>query len=221
MRFALHASQSGVCFGMSSYGAARLVGDHYGTAWLLVDELKQADLLFGRISAHGIVDASKIRIIVLPDLGSPNASILRLAGFGRMITGMTYLERSSVEQIDNVRLTGFQRAATRPSGKLRRPTPDSKKAHQRASGRLRTAAYRINLDRNKKPESNVVGMALLAAVVTQTSLKAFDAASVSIVTAAFADLQERGYSRSEIEAVFRRFRKMLVARPNFVSNENG
>ncbi|WP_159011758.1 hypothetical protein [Bradyrhizobium sp. S69] len=144
---------------------------------------------------------------------------MRLAGFTGILAGMTYLERSSVEQIDHVRLTGFQRAGTRPSGKLRRPTPESAKARARASGRLRTAVYRCNLDRNKKPESSVVAMALLAAVVTQTSLKAFDAASVSIVTAAFADLQERGYERSEIEAVFKRFRKMLVARPDFVSNE--
>jgi hypothetical protein len=95
------------------------------------------------------------------------------------------------------------------------------KTRQRASGRLRTAVYRCNLDTKRKPESSVVGMALLAAVVTQANLKSFDAASVSIVTAAFADLQERGYSRSEIEAVFRRFRKMLVSRPDFVSNENG
>jgi hypothetical protein len=136
---------------------------------------------------------------------------------------MTYIDPTidTIQTIDHVRLTGFQRAATRPSGKLRRPTQDSPKAHRLASGRLRTAAYRINLDRHKKPESNVVGMALLAAVVRQTSMKAFDAASVSIVTAAFADLQDRGYSRSEIEAVFKRFRKMLVARPDFASNKNG
>jgi hypothetical protein len=64
-------------------------------------------------------------------------------------------------------------------------------------------------------------MALLAAVVTQTSLKSLDQASVAIVVAAFNDLMQRGYERSEIEAVFRRFRKMLVARPDFGSNENG
>jgi hypothetical protein len=134
---------------------------------------------------------------------------------------MTYIDPTidSIETIDHVRLTGFQRSGTRPTGKLRRPPPETQKARARASGRLRTAAYRCNLDRNKKPESSVVGMALLAAVVTQTSLKSFDAASVSIVTAAFADLEQRGYERSEIEAVFRRIRKMLVSQPDFVSNE--
>jgi hypothetical protein len=64
-------------------------------------------------------------------------------------------------------------------------------------------------------------MALLAAVVTRTSLKSLDEASVAIAIAAFNDLIERGYERSEIEAVFRRFRKSLVAQPDFASNEKG
>jgi hypothetical protein len=175
----------------------------------------------------------------LPDLGStgsltsarPGLSLCRISADGRFAICVLQLYRDSghmayidptidsIQTIDHVRLTGFQRAATRPCGKLRHPPSEMAKAHTRASGRLRTAAYRINLDRHKKPESSVVGMALLAAVVTQTSLKSFDAVSVSIVTAAFADLQERGYERSEIEAVFRRFRKMLVSRPDFASNE--
>jgi hypothetical protein len=133
---------------------------------------------------------------------------------------MTYLNphQSSPELIDHIRLTGFQRAGTRPSAKLRRPPSEPQKAHQRASGRLRTAVYRCELDKKRKPESSVVGMALLAAVVTQTSLKSFDAASVAIVTAAFADLQLRGYERSEIEAVFKRFRKLLRSMPDLASN---
>jgi hypothetical protein len=107
---------------------------------------------------------------------------------------MTYIDPTidTAEKIDHVRLTGFQRSGSRPVGKLRRPPSEMAKTRQRASGRLRTAVYRCNLDTKRKPESSVVGMALLAAVVTQASLKSFDAASVSIVTAAFADLQERG-----------------------------
>jgi hypothetical protein len=40
---------------------------------------------------------------------------------------MTYLDpyKSSPEQIDHVRLTGFQRAGTRPSSKLRRPPSET------------------------------------------------------------------------------------------------
>jgi hypothetical protein len=134
---------------------------------------------------------------------------------------MTYLDphHQSPEHLDSVRRSHFQRSGSRPSGKLRHPSPDLAKAHQRASGRLRTAAYRCKLDTNRKPESAVVGMALLAAVVTRTSLKQLDETSVAIVSAAFNDLIDRGYSRSEIEGVFRRFRKMLVPRPDFGSKD--
>jgi hypothetical protein len=62
-------------------------------------------------------------------------------------------------------------------------------------------------------------MALLAAVVTRISAKQLDEASVAIVTAAFSDLMSRGYERSQIEAVFRRFRKLLKPRPDISSNE--
>ena len=128
---------------------------------------------------------------------------------------MAYLDpyHSSPEHLDSVRRSHFQRSGSRPSGKLRYPSPDLAKAHQRASGRLRTAAYRCKLDTNRKPESSVVGMALLAAVVTRTSLKQLDEASVAIVTAAFNDLLSRGYERGEIRGDFQTVQKMLVPRP--------
>jgi hypothetical protein len=141
-----------------------------------------------------------------------------------ILANMAYVDPTidTIQTIDHVRLTGFQRSGSRPSGKLRRPPSETKKAFTRASGRLRTAAYRCNLDRQRKPESSVVAMALLAAVVTRTSSKTFDADSVAIVSAAFSDLISRGYERSEIEAVFKRFRKMLVSRQDpGTSNNNG
>src|ERR1700756_934903 len=96
-----------------------------------------------------------------------NKHHLHLAGFGLILTNMAYLDpyQSSPEHLDSVRRSHFQRSGSRPDGKLRRPPSETQKAHTRASGRLRTAAYRCNLDTKKKPESNVVGMALLAAVV--------------------------------------------------------
>ena len=121
--------------------------------------------------------------------------------------------------LDLIRRTTFERSGTRPDGKLRRSAAETQKAYQRASGRLRQAAYRCSLDTKRKPESSVVAMALLAAVVTRISLKQLDADSVAIVTAAFSDLMSRGYERSEIESVFRRFRKLLKPRPDIASNE--
>lgn len=137
-----------------------------------------------------------------------------------MLAGMTYIERSSPEQIDHVRLTTFQRSESRPDGKLRRSPAETQKAHRKASGRLRQAVYRCSLDTKRKPESSVIGMALLAAVATTARSEGFDDMSAGIISAAFADLTSRGYDRSEIEAVFRRFRKMLSgARPDIASNE--
>jgi hypothetical protein len=66
-----------------------------------------------------------------------------------------------------------------------------------------------------------VGLALLAAVATKAAGYTFDPDSVSIIADAFADLINRGYERSEIEAVFRRFRKNLYVAPEFTTNENG
>jgi hypothetical protein len=61
-------------------------------------------------------------------------------------------------------------------------------------------------------------MALLAAVATRSKELGFDPDSAGIVSSAFDDLVSRGYSRTEIESVFRRFRKNLMS-PDFVSNE--
>jgi len=133
---------------------------------------------------------------------------------------MAYVDRDlNPNHIDQVRRETFTRSPSRPSGKLRRSPTEPQKALQRARGRLRTAAWRCSLDTKRKPESNVVAMALLAAVATRPKELGFDPASAGIVSAAFDDLVHRGYSRTEIEAVFRRFRKNLMSMPDFVSNE--
>jgi hypothetical protein len=120
----------------------------------------------------------------------------------------------TVETIDSVR-GQFERSGSRPTSKLDKSTSIDTKARKRAAGRLRTAVWRCKLDAQKRPESDVVGLALLAAVATQPAGTVLDAGSVSIVSAAFADLIARGYQRSEIEKVFRRFRKKLNIRPDF------
>jgi hypothetical protein len=167
---------------------------------------KQADLLC-RISAYGMFD-DNVRF-----------ASCRIWWF---FHGMAYFDPTidrSPEHLDSIRRTTFERSGTRPDGKLRRSAAETQKAYQRASGRLRQAAYRCSLDTKRKPESSVVAMALLAAAVTRLNLKQLDADSVSIITAAFSDLMERGYERSEIEAVFRRFRKMMKPRPDIASNQ--
>jgi len=139
-----------------------------------------------------------------------------------MMAGMSYLDpyQQSPETIDQVRRTHLERSASRPSSKLRRSTPEIAKPRQKALGRLRTAAWRCSLDAKRRPESDVVAMALLAAVATQSKDVGFDPASVRIVAAAFDDLISRGYDRREIELVFRRFRKNLNVVPDHGSTND-
>jgi hypothetical protein len=137
---------------------------------------------------------------------------------------MTYLDphQSDAELIDSVRRSHFERATSRPRSKLGRNPPDDRKPARKASGRLRTAAWRCSLDAKRCPESDVVGLALLAAVATWPKGSSFDAESVGIVAVAFNDLIDRGYDRNEIELVFKRFRsKLCVSVDLRTSNENG
>jgi hypothetical protein len=149
---------------------------------------------------------------------------LRLANLSGILAGMTTLDphHQSPEHIDQVRRSYLERSASRPVSKLHRSPTEDRKAHHRASGRLRTAAWRCGLDARKRPESDVVGLSLLSAVAKWPRGSSFDLASVGIVAAAFDDLIERGFDRHEIELVFRRFRSKLYATPDpGTSNNNG
>jgi hypothetical protein len=129
---------------------------------------------------------------------------------------------SDPEHIDSVRRSHFERAASRPVSKLRRSPTETQNASVRACGRLRTAAWRCSLDAKRRPESDVVGLALLSAIAKWPKGTSFDQASIGIVAAAFDDLISRGYDRAEIELVFRRFRSKLYASPDpATSNNNG
>jgi hypothetical protein len=119
-------------------------------------------------------------------------------------------QTDTIADIDKSRRGHFERSSSRPSARTLPVAPKPDKATVRARGRLRMAAYRCNLDRRLAPESDVVGLALLAAVVKSKN-EDLDAGSVAIIAAAFDDLVARGFARSEIENVFRRFRKKLVA----------
>ena len=117
--------------------------------------------------------------------------------------------RETVADIDRTRRSSFERGS-RPVSRTTPAKPPADPDVRRAQGRLRTAAYRCALDRRKAPESDVVGLAILAAAVT-IEKDAIDAGSLRIVQLAFDDLISRGYARAEIETVFRRFRGKLKA----------
>jgi hypothetical protein len=127
---------------------------------------------------------------------------------------------SDADHIDLVRRTHLERSTSRPNSKQRKSAPEDKKVSRRASGRLRTAAWRCSLDAKRRPESDVVGLALLSAVATWPTGTSFDPASIGIVSAAFNDLIQRGFDRHETEAVFKRFRKNLYIVPDHGSTNN-
>jgi hypothetical protein len=148
-------------------------------------------------------------------------SPLQLSVLSGILAGM-FDPNQSPEHLDQVRRTYLERSASRPSSKLRRSPTEDEKSHQRASGRLRTAAWRSTLDARKRPESDVVGLSLLSAVAKWPKGSSFDPASIGIVAAAFDDLIGRGFDRHEIELVFRRFRSKLYVTPDpGTSNNNG
>jgi hypothetical protein len=123
---------------------------------------------------------------------------------------MQYAE--TIATIDKVRLSHFERAGSRPvSRSFKSPTPADKPL-QKARGRLRQAAYRCSLDRKAAPESDMVGMSLLTAAVKMKKGE-LDAGSIRIITIAIDDLVSRGYSRTEVENVFRRIKRRLAASP--------
>jgi|GEM_PF-3681364 len=93
----------------------------------------------------------------------------------------------------------LERAATRPRSAT--SDPDG----QAASGVSRTAAWRLNNDRRGRPESDVVGIALLSSVVRQKP----DATMVDVVHGAIEDLVQRGFDREEVHGVFRRWRRRM------------
>jgi hypothetical protein len=117
----------------------------------------------------------------------------------------------TVDSIDRDRRAHFERAGARPTSRITPVPAATTKEIIKAQGRRRTAAWRCGLDRRRAPESAVVGLALLTAVVSLRKYE-LDPGVAKIVDIAFADLTSRGYERAEIEKVFYRFKRKVADR---------
>jgi hypothetical protein len=115
----------------------------------------------------------------------------------------------TVDSIDRDRRAHFERAGARPMSRITPVPAPTTTEIIKARGRRRTAAWRYGLDRRRAPESAVVGLALLHAVVSLRKHE-LDADSAKIVDVAFSDLIGRGYARAEIEKVFYRFKEKIT-----------
>ena len=116
--------------------------------------------------------------------------------------------QETVEQIDAARTAYFERLPDRPSGRVRPPNRQSTEL-AKAKSRLRTAAWRSDLDKRKRPEGAAVAMQFLSSVVDvaritgREGLDAFKMTDAAFEHALDA-LEQRGFARAECKAVFRR-----------------
>jgi hypothetical protein len=116
-----------------------------------------------------------------------------------------------VGMIDDDRQSTLFRSPDRPSTRfVPRPRQKQDPSVRRAKGRARTAAWRNELDRNRRPEASDIGMALVTALVTSNDLRNATGPELRFVTAALADLESRGFDRAQVLHVLRRLRKRLV-----------
>ena len=79
----------------------------------------------------------------------------------------------------------------------------------KAQGRIRTAAYRNNLDRRCAPTTQQIGMALVMALVT-SSLDEITVADRGLLGKALVDLNARVFDLKEARAMLLRLRNRLV-----------
>lgn len=115
-----------------------------------------------------------------------------------------------VDQIDRTREFELFRNPDRPSTKFVPVRQRQDPRIRRAKARARTAAWRNNLDRLRRPEARDIGMSLVTALVTSDYLLAMTDVEVRFVTAALADLEARGFDRAQVLNVLRRLRNRLV-----------
>ena len=115
--------------------------------------------------------------------------------------------QQTVDQIDEVRKAYFERSPDRPQGRVR--TRSRKPAEiLKAESRLRTAAWRADLDKRGRPESNQVALQLLVCLIHVARESDHEVADLPETKRAFDKLfvvmEERGFQRTEVEAVIKR-----------------
>ena len=131
---------------------------------------------------------------------------LTLAGPGLNVPAMK-LNQPTVAEIDAAQQSYFTRLPDRPQGRLR---PRSKQPVEvlKAKSRLRTAAWRADLDKRGRPESATVALQLLVSLIDVAREAGFEVADLPETRAAFDKMfiamAERGFQRAECEAVVRR-----------------
>ncbi len=119
------------------------------------------------------------------------------------------IKRSSVEDHRAAQAAYFSRDPDRPNTAFTAKRVKQTAEERRAKDRVRSAAYRQDLDRRRRPERSVVASALLEELVTTYSLAELTSGEVGVVSRTFQNLVDRGFDRAQIEDVIRSFKSNL------------
>jgi hypothetical protein len=115
-----------------------------------------------------------------------------------------------VAALDETRRTEFYRDNDmRPDSRFVRDRGQQDPAITRAKARIRTAHYRNRLDQRRAPSTAVIGMALVAALVTSRFVELTEQ-DHGLVREALVDLKNRGFDLDESKKMLRKLRNRLV-----------
>jgi hypothetical protein len=116
-------------------------------------------------------------------------------------------DQQTVEQIDEARSAYFTRQPDRPKGRVRARSRQPVEL-VRAKSRLRTAAWRSQLDKLGRPESDTVALTLLVCLIDVARESGHEVEDLPETKRAFDRMFDtmaaRGFQRNEVEAVIRR-----------------
>lgn len=115
-----------------------------------------------------------------------------------------HLQPATVDQIDQAKLEYFSRSPDRPESRAVRRRPCQPKEIVKAKTRLRTAAWRSENDKLKRPESYTVAVAFMLAALRVEGVKHLDPMVSPVFSAMVKDLIARGYDGDEVCKVVRR-----------------
>jgi hypothetical protein len=114
-----------------------------------------------------------------------------------------------VSQIDETRNVEHFRNPDRPDSRFVKTRRRQDPAITRAKARIRTAHYRNRLDQRRAPSTQQIAMSMVVALVS-APLDQLTEADRGLVARMLVDLQNRGFSVSESQAMLRRLRNRIV-----------
>lgn len=117
---------------------------------------------------------------------------------------------AEVVQINEIKKTNFFRDPDRPDSRYVRSTVRVPPEVRKAKAALRTARYRSELDRAKRPTTHDVGMALAVALATTDWRSELTSLDYDLLRRALLDLQARGFSIDGAKKTMRRLRIRLI-----------